>query len=182
MASRRCSRFIREHGVSQKKGFQMKRMLALFAVFYFLSATPTSALPAISDTHIVKLKTEKIKVGSLTVLAEIADTPDSRERGLMYRKSMGANEGMLFVFEYPQPMAFWMKNTLIPLSIGYFDQSGRLLDTHEMTPAVTGAVQPKTYPSTGDAKYALEMNKGWFTKHGVKVGSKLTLPAQSPGH
>lgn len=146
-----------------------------------IMAPAAHALPAISDSRIEKLKTEKIKVGPHAVFVEIADTPEARERGLMYRKSMPANEGMLFVFDEAQPLAFWMKNTLIPLSIGYFDANRKLLGTHEMTPAVMGELQPRTYPSQGDAKYALEMNKGWFAKHKIKTGAELTLPAQSPG-
>ena len=95
----------------------------------------------------------------------------------MYRKSMGANEGMLFVFDGPEPMAFWMKNTLIPLSIGYFDENKKLINTVEMSPAVMGEARPKTYESARPAMYALEMNKGWFSKNKVKPGAILTVLA-----
>jgi uncharacterized membrane protein (UPF0127 family) len=139
------------------------------------------ALPALNDSRIEKLKTETIVVGGQKITAEIADTPEARERGLMYRKSMPPQNGMLFVFEEAQPMAFWMKNTLIPLSIGYFDANRRLIETYEMTPAVMGEAHPKTYPSHREAKYALEMNKGWFEKHHIKPGAELKRPAQSPG-
>jgi uncharacterized membrane protein (UPF0127 family) len=158
------------------------KYVALASLIVVATGAPAArALPAITDSHIEKLKTEKIKVGSREIVVEIADTSEARERGLMYRKSMPANEGMLFIFDSAQPLAFWMKNTLIPLSIGYFDANRKLLGTHEMTPAVMGEVQPKTYPSQGDAKYALEMNKGWFTQHKIKPGAQLTLPAQGPG-
>ncbi len=135
------------------------------------------ALPSLSDTKIEKLKTSKLKLAGRTIIAEMAVTYEERERGLMYRKSMGANEGMLFVFDGPEPMAFWMKNTLIPLSIGYFDENKKLINTVEMSPAVMGEARPKTYESARPAMYALEMNKGWFSKNKVKPGAILTVLA-----
>jgi uncharacterized membrane protein (UPF0127 family) len=69
---------------------------------------------------------------------------------------------------------------LIPLSIGYFDANRKLIGTYEMAPGAKDEVQPKTYPSNGDALYALEMNKGWFVKRKITVGTELTLPALSP--
>lgn len=134
------------------------------------------ALPAVNDPTIVKLKTEKITVGGQKVTAEIADDDASRERGLMHRTKLPENEGMLFVFDQPQPLSFWMKNTLIPLNIGYFDEDGKLLQTYEMVPAVMGEAHPMTYPCRAPAKYALEMNKGWFTKHHLQPGAVLKRP------
>lgn len=134
------------------------------------------ALPALNDPHVEKLPTQKISVGGHAVTAEIADNDDRRERGLMHRTKMGADEGMLFIFDFSQPMAFWMKNTLIPLSIGYFDADGKLLETYEMVPAPLGQERPVTYPSHKPALYALEMNKGWFKKHAIKAGAELKLP------
>ncbi len=157
------------------------KLLVSLVIMSLAMVSFAHALPAITDTRIEKLKTQTIKVGTKSVKVEIADTGEARERGLMYRKSMPADEGMLFVFDYAQPMAFWMKNTLIPLSIGYFDANRKLITTLEMTPAVMGEQYPKTYPSGGDAQYALEMNKGWFAKHGIKPGAMLTLPAKGPG-
>ena len=148
------------------------------ALFALLTSVPSAkALPSLDDHTIAKLKMQKIYVNGTAVNAEIADTPDSRERGLMYRTSMPEQDGMLFIFEVAQPMAFWMKNTLIPLSIGYFGADRKLIDVYEMSPAVMGETHPKTYPSHGDALYALEMNKGWFAKHHIKPGSELKLPA-----
>ncbi len=135
------------------------------------------ALPALNDTRIEKLKISKLKLAGRTINAEMAVTYDERERGLMYRKSMGENDGMLFVFDGPQPMAFWMKNTLIPLSIGYFDENKKLINSVEMSPAVVGEARPKTYEAARPAMYALEMNKGWFPKNKVKPGAVLTVPA-----
>jgi uncharacterized membrane protein (UPF0127 family) len=156
--------------------------LVLVAIIVLISTfvNVASAFPSVDDKRIEKLKSKKIKVGTYSINAEIADTPETRERGLMYRKSMPSQSGMLFVFDKPQPMAFWMKNTLIPLSIGYFDANRKLIGTYEMAPGAKDEVQPKTYPSNGDALYALEMNKGWFVKRKITVGTELTLPALSP--
>lgn len=148
------------------------KLLTLAFTFF---AVPAFALPALTDQSIEKLKTEKITVAGFSITAEIADNPDSRERGLMYRKSMPAQYGMLFIFEQPEPMAFWMKNTLIPLSIGYFDADKKLIETYEMTPAVIGETHPKTYPTHGPVLYALEMNKDWFPSHHIKVGALLKI-------
>ena len=154
----------------------MKSLLK-FASAVLLLTSQAKALPAIDDQKIEKLKTAKITVGTHAIVAEIADDNDSRERGLMYRKSMPANDGMLFVFQSAEPMSFWMKNTLIPLSIGYFDEKRKLIEVYEMTPSVMGEVRPKTYPSHRPALYALEMNKGWFAVHRVKPGTELKVPS-----
>lgn len=117
-----------------------------------------------------------LKVGNSKVHAQIADTEERREHGLMFVKSLGSNDGMLFVFENEQPLSFWMKNTLIPLSIGFFNAQGELVDMQEMKPAQSLMVsRPPTYPSASPAMFALEMNAGWFTKNHIDMGSKLSV-------
>lgn len=111
---------------------------------------------------------EKVKIE-----VEIADTPAEQEKGLMFRKSLGKDRGMLFVFPDEQVRSFWMKNTLIPLSIAYIDSDGRIIDLQEMKALDD---QPPHYVSAKPAKYALEANKGFFEKHGVKVGDRAKLP------
>jgi uncharacterized protein len=123
-----------------------------------------------------------IKVGGASAKVGLADTDEKREHGLMFVKSMPADEGMLFVFEDEQPRAFWMKNTLIPLSIAFFDKNGVVIDIQEMKPAESLIVrQPPTYPSAGPAQFALEMNTGWFAAKHLKKGARLQLvgPTQS---
>lgn len=124
----------------------------------------------------ITFKKKKISVGSKTLVVEIAETPEQHERGLMFRNKLGPNDGMLFIFDNEQTRLFWMKNTLIDLSIGYFDASGTLVDIQEMR---SGKGIPDTglpnYPSKKPAKYALEMNKGWFEKHKIKLGTKLKI-------
>lgn len=119
----------------------------------------------------------KITLGKQDLTVELAETPDQHERGLMFREKMGADEGMLFIFKNAETRFFWMKNTLIDLSIGYFDASGTLIDIQEMKSGkgITSDTLLPSYPSSAPAKYALEMNKGWFDKNKVKIGTKLKV-------
>lgn len=119
-----------------------------------------------------KLKTVTIKVDGHPVLAEIARNDEQRQRGLMYRSSLGAEEGMLFVFSDASNLSFWMKNTYIPLDLGYFDAQGFLIEVITMQPDDG----KKTYQASEPAMYALEMNAGWFEKKGIKKYAKLELP------
>jgi uncharacterized protein len=119
--------------------------------------------------------TVSLAVGGATVAAEVADEPSERSLGLMYRESLSADAGMLFVYPDAEPRSFWMKNTKVPLSIAYLDSRGIVVHLADMTPLDLSPV-----PSVEPAMYALEMNQGWFSKHGVKVGDKVGgLPAAS---
>jgi uncharacterized membrane protein (UPF0127 family) len=111
---------------------------------------------------------EKVKVR-----VEVADDVFERARGLMYRKALGANRGMLFVYPEEQRLSFWMKNTLIPLSIAYIDSKRRVVDIQDMKPLDD---EPPSYVSADPAQYALEVNRGFFKKRGVKVGDRVELP------
>ena len=99
---------------------------------------------------------------------EIADTPEKREQGLMYRKNLAKNQGMLFKFPHNTFASFWMKNTYIPLDIAFLNEQGRILQIESLSPLNTKAVY-----SNHSCKYALEVNKGWFTQNGIIVGSKI---------
>lgn len=122
----------------------------------------------------VKFEKRTIKIGKKEIIVEIAESAIQHERGLMFRKKLTTNTGMLFIFKDSQPRSFWMKNTLIPLSIGYFDENKKLLEYFEMTPSKSIMVQdPTVYKSTNSAMYALEMPKGWFKNNSIKVGDKL---------
>jgi uncharacterized membrane protein (UPF0127 family) len=117
-----------------------------------------------------------ITVGSKKVEVEVADTSEKRSYGLMFVEKLASDSGMLFIFDTEEPLSFWMKNTLIPLSIAYINEKKRIIDIQEMVPEKSLLVQnPKTYPSKGPARYALEMNKGWFKKNGIKVGTQLVF-------
>jgi uncharacterized membrane protein (UPF0127 family) len=114
-----------------------------------------------------------IKVGERTVQMQIAALPEEMEKGLMYRQSMGPDEGMLFVYPAPTQMGFWMRNCVFIQNIGFFDARGELRETYEMYPH-----DERTVSSHGrDLQFALEMNQGWFKQSGVKPGAKLDLPA-----
>jgi hypothetical protein len=113
-----------------------------------------------------------IKVGDQVVQLQVAALPAEMQKGLMFVKAMGENEGMVFVFDQPQPMSFWMRNTLIPLDIGYLDADGTLKEIYPMYPHDERSVRSATRH-----QFALEMNQGWFSRHGVKPGAKLDVAA-----
>jgi uncharacterized protein len=112
-----------------------------------------------------------VKVGAVSLWVEIADDPETLTRGLMFRKAMPEDEGMLFVFEYAAPQSFWMKNTYLPLDIAFISSDYRIINILAMKPLDEG---PR-YKSDGAALYALEVNQGWFKRHGVKPGDKLAF-------
>ncbi|MBI4936804.1 MAG: DUF192 domain-containing protein [Nitrosomonadales bacterium] len=113
-------------------------------------------------------ETVSLKIGKQTVHAEIANTPQSRERGLMQRDRLCGNCGMLFVFEQAGRYAFWMKNTPLPLSIAFIAADGSILNTAEMQPNTSNP-----HGAQGNALYALEMNRNWFASNGIKPGDKV---------
>ena len=122
-----------------------------------------------------KYETKQINLGGKTITVEIADTEKKREHGLMFRENMPQNHGMLFIFDYEQPLNFWMKNTYIDLAIGYFDKDRTLVDIQEMKSTSVMTVDFPTYPSKKPAQYALEMNSGWFSANNVKLGSRFEM-------
>lgn len=137
---------------------------------------------ALRTQQFTRQKTITLHVDKFPVTAEVVATPEQRERGLMFRTSLGENEGMLFVFPKPETQAFWMKNTLIPLDLAYFDANGFLTDIHTMeVESKTPDNQLKTYPSSEPVPYALEVNKGWFRKRNIRLYAKLKLPYSIKG-
>ena len=118
------------------------------------------------------------KLGGVDVDVEVAETMTERQTGLMRRTSMPENHGMLFVYPEPQLLAFWMKNTALPLSIAFIledadGQHGTIVNIEDMQPYVEF---PETV-SQKPVRLALEMNQGWFKKHGLKNGDSIALPA-----
>ena len=114
------------------------------------------------------LPTIELKIGSSRLVAEVAATLPTRTTGLMNRFSLRPDHGMLFVFESPQPQAFWMRNTYIPLSIAFIGADGRILNIEDMAPRTED-----THPSRGAALYALEMKKGWFAERRIGAGDRV---------
>ena len=119
---------------------------------------------------------KKIQVGTQQIVVEIADTVEKREQGLMFRKHLDPNSGMLFIFNNAEVRNFWMKNTFIPLDIGYFDEKKMLIDIQSMRPVVSEMHKDiPVYASRGKAQYALELNPEWFARNHVKKGARLKI-------
>lgn len=118
-----------------------------------------------------RLDTVTLQAGMHLIRAEVARTPQQTSTGMMFRREMGANEGMLFVFNDLEPRCFWMKNTLLPLSIAFIDDDGRITDLADMQP-----LSEQNHCSSRAVRFALEMNQGWFAKRGIKPGFKLKGP------
>jgi uncharacterized protein len=116
----------------------------------------------------LKLPTVTLSAGMHLIQAELAQTSEQRSIGLMHRPKMGANEGMLFVFESASEQCFWMKNTLLPLSIAFLADDGQVVNIEDMAPQTLNG-----HCSRRPVRYALEMNQGWFAKRGIKAGSRL---------
>lgn len=137
-------------------------------ILLFLASSPISSDSKMRSCDITIVNSRGVHV---TLKAEMADTEDLRLTGLMHRSALGADDGMLFVFENEQMLHFWMKNTSIPLSIAYIDKNGRIIDILDMKPFDISI----TYPSSRKARYALEMNRGWFGNNNIMTGCKLIL-------
>jgi hypothetical protein len=109
-----------------------------------------------------------LTAGMHRIHAEVANDMGSRMQGLMYRKSMPQNAGMVFVFDENAAHCMWMKNTLIPLSVAFLDQDSAIINIADMQPQTE-----QSHCAARPARYALEMNKGWFAQRGIKAGAKL---------
>lgn len=138
----------------------------------------TAALAAyaivIGPAH-AQMPTMTLGAGMHLIRAEVADTDENRMQGLMYRKSLGANEGMLFVFTQDEEHCMWMKNTFVPLSVAFVDAKGRIINIHDMEPQTEN-----THCAARPARYALEMNKGWFRSKGIAAGAQLRGLEKAP--
>jgi uncharacterized membrane protein (UPF0127 family) len=119
------------------------------------------------------LPTAAIDIAGFELTVEIADTRETRSEGLMFRRSMAENHGMLFIFEYEHLASFWMKNTTIPLSIAFIAADGTIRQIEDMEPESLSSVA-----SRRNILYALEVNQGWFEERGIDEGDKMTLPLE----
>jgi uncharacterized membrane protein (UPF0127 family) len=148
---------------------QARRCLEL--ALLVLLPLAASAIPgaARAQDSAQELPTITLTTGMHRISAEVARTPEQRAIGLMHRKGMPQHAGMIFVFERPEPLCFWMKNTLIPLSIAFLQDDGTILNIEEMKPQTLNS-----HCSLRPARFALEMNAGWFSKRGLKPGDKVS--------
>jgi uncharacterized protein len=139
--------------------------ITVVCLVFSVSACSGRKLP-VSDI-VIERDGQRIAV----VKAEIADTPDERNKGLMFRKKLPDGKGMLFVFEYDHVLSFWMQNTYIPLSIAFITHDGKIIDIKDMYPNDTSSVL-----SSRSARYALEAPQGWFSRAGVREGDTVKIP------
>jgi uncharacterized membrane protein (UPF0127 family) len=133
-----------------------------------LVAVAMLSLGANAQTGPQKLPTTQLTAGMHLIHAEVADDDSERQIGLMHRPNMAANDGMVFVFEQPGVQCFWMRNTLIPLSAAFIDDSGTIVNIEDMKPQ-----SDDSHCSKKPVRFVLEMNKGWFDKRGLKAGSVI---------
>ncbi len=147
----------------------MKRLFLTLLVA--LSAATANA----QDTPQTNLPRIKLQAGMHQMDVQVAQTPDQRSIGLMFRAEMPTHEGMLFVFEQPSVQCFWMKNTLLPLTAAFVADDGTIVNLADMKPQTTDS-----HCSTKPVRFVLEMNQGWFAKRGLKAGSRLAGAAFKP--
>ena len=141
-----------------------KKRQGLALPFSLVLAAIVAAGPALAQ----RLPVIQLNAGIHVIRAEVVSDPASRAQGLMHRKHLARNAGMLFIFDQPAIHCMWMRNTLIPLSVAYLDDRGAVVNIEDMEPqsdAAHCAAQP--------VKYALEVNRGWFAARGIQPGARL---------
>mgnify|MGYP000185020327 CR=1 FL=1 len=117
----------------------------------------------------------ELTLGMYRIDAEVAANQPNRMQGLMHRRSMQAQQGMLFVFTEANRHCMWMRNTLLPLSVAFLDEQGNILNIEDMEPQTED-----NHCAARPARFALEMNKGWFAQKGIKPGAKLNGIEKAP--
>ena len=130
----------------------------VFGVLLLCAGVAVAAMPRV-----------ELSAGIHRISAEVANTDANRQRGMMFRKSLLPQEGMLYVFERSERFCMWMKNTYIPLSVAFIDEAGAILNIEEMQ-----AHTEVSHCASKAARYALEMNPGWFEKRGLRAGAKIS--------
>ena len=146
---------------------RIKFRAALYGPFLlFLTLLPNHNSSA-SNTPSFKTQknVSRIRINDVELVIEVAATEEQRMQGLMGRSTLSEGTGMLFIFERPQVLSFWMKNTIIPLSIGFFDENHCLINIEDMDPPKNGEL--RLYKSKKPALYALEVPQGWFERHQI---------------
>ena len=147
----------------------MKRFRhALLVLACFALGAPAMAQLAPGGVPQMDLQRITLTVGMHQIDAQVAATPEQRQTGLMYRKTMPQHEGMLFVFEQPGVQRFWMKNTILPLTAAFIADDGTVVNLADMKP-----LDESSHCSAKPVRYVLEMNQGWFEQHHLKAGVRL---------
>ena len=146
-----------------------RRAAALARLMIGLAALAVAATPlAAADGQPQRLQAIPLSAGMHNIRAELAITPEQRQKGLMYRSDLAQHEGMLFVFDAPEQHCFWMRNTPTPLTIAFVADDGSIVNLADMKP-----FDENSHCSARPVRYVLEMNQGWFKKRGIQAGFKL---------
>lgn len=143
-------------------------MFAKPALTALLAAAAFAASTNVLGQQVSRFPVISLNAGMHVIKAEVAAKDADRQQGLMFRQKMGQNEGMVFIFDAPAGVCMWMKNTLIPLSVAFIDESGKIVNIEDM--------QPQTLDShcaRKPVRYALEMNLGWFRQKNIKPGTVI---------
>jgi uncharacterized membrane protein (UPF0127 family) len=142
----------------------MTRLGASCLLSFLLIASPLAfaqrSMPSFPHTDLT--------IGMFRIDAEVAANEELREFGLMFRKEMPSNAGMVFIFDSPQQYCMWMKNTLLPLSVAFMDETGKIINIEDMQPQTE-----TSHCALSPVRFALEMNKGWFNDKHFKAGTKV---------
>lgn len=141
---------------------------SLFSASALLIAALVTASPSALSQQTMKFPVISLNAGIHLIKAEVAARDAERQQGLMFREKLGPNEGMVFLFEAPAGVCMWMKNTLIPLSVAFIDDGGKIVNIEDMQPQTTNSHCAKK-----PVRYALEMNLGWFKQKNIKPGSVI---------
>ena len=150
----------------------LRSVAYFFCISILLNCTPSAKVSAKS------IEKTLVFENKVTLKVEMAQTLEERQKGLMHRTSLRKDRGMLFVFERPHFLSFWMKNTYIPLEIGFFDKGRTLVNIEAMVPQARGPIAKqnlKSYQSTKPCIYGLEVNPGWFKKNNIIPGAKFKI-------
>jgi uncharacterized membrane protein (UPF0127 family) len=139
--------------LSRQRGLRVA-LFSLLVTLTTVASLPFASAQPIAGMHVIR--------------AEVASNNETRSRGLMYRKELAPNGGMLFVFEQPAVQCFWMRNTLIPLSIAFMTDDGTITNIADMAP-----MTENSHCSSAPVRLALEMEQGWFAKRGITAGKKI---------
>lgn len=150
--------FVKRH----RRGLSSLRGMAALLAGWLMASAQAQEIPQ------PRLPTVALTAGMHQLVAEVASTPMQRQIGMMMRPSMAAHEAMLFVFEAASPQCFWMKNTLVPLSIAFIEDDGRIVNLADMQP-----LTENSHCSDKPVRYVLEVNQGWFAKRGIQSGFRL---------
>jgi uncharacterized membrane protein (UPF0127 family) len=147
-----------------------------------MTSFPRGALAAVAGAWLItfsavaqQFPVMSLNAGIHVVQAEVAATNENRMQGLMFRKSLGQNNGMLFVFPEEGQHCMWMKNTLLPLSVAFMDSKGVIVSIHDMDPQ-----SEVSHCAAAPARFALEMNRGWFRSKGISSGARISGTDRAP--